>query len=281
VNEIDEIKEAFQPYYTTTILSEATNPNIIHDLERDVFNFKLFTEFEANGFVDEYLHESKPDKLNSILDEIVSRLEGEKSKQEIEQFKSLVADYLRKYAFISQIITFSDPQLEKLFIFLKFLNKKLPRRIDELPYEVLEAVDMETYKVEKRQETSILLDNSEGIIYPMGGGSGTMEIHEEIDYLSKIIKEINERFGANFNSEDKVVLNNLSERLMKNIDLRGSIENNSQDSAKIKFDYAFQNELITMLNSHFDLYKKLDENPELKKFVNERVFDFVLRRVKV
>lgn len=282
VNEIDDIKEAFQPYYTTTILSEATDPNIIHDLERDVFHFKLFTEFEVSGFVDEYLHGAKPDKLNSILDEIVSRLDGEKTKEETEQFKSLVADYLRKYAFISQIITFKDLQLEKLFIFLKFLNKKLPRRIDELPYEVLEAVDMETYKVEKKQEASILLDNTEGVIYPMGGGnSGTMEVHEEIDYLSKIIKEINERFGANFNAEDKVVLNNLSERLMKNDDLKGSIENNSQDAAKIKFDSAFQNELITMLNSHFDLYKKLDENPELKKFVNEKVFDFILRKVKV
>lgn len=281
VNEIEDIKEAFQPYYTTTILSEATDPNIVHNLERDVFNFKLFSEFEVNGFVDEYLHGAKPDKLNSILDEIVSRLDGEKSEEEIEQFKSLVADYLRKYAFISQIITFSDLQLEKLFVFLKFLNKKLPRRKDELPYEVLEAIDMETYKVEKRQETSILLDNSEGTIYPMGGKSGTMVVREEIDYLSKIIKEINDRFGANFNAEDKVVLNNLSERLMKNDDLKGSIENNSQDAAKIKFDSAFQNELITMLNSHFDLYKKLDENPELKKFVNERVFDFVLRKVKV
>lgn len=282
VNEIDDIKEAFQPYYTTTILSEATDPNIIHDLERDVFHFKLFTDFEVNGFVDEYLNGAKPDKLNSILDEIVARLDGEKTEEETEQFKSLVADYLRKYAFISQIITFKDLDLEKLFIFLKFLNKKLPRRKDELPYEVLEVVDMETCKIQKRQETSILLENSEGIIYPIGGGkSGTMEVHEEINPLSKIIKEINERFGANFSAEDKVVLNNLSDRLMKNEDLKGSIENNSQDAAKIKFDSAFSNELVTMLNSHFDLYKKLDENPELKKFVNERIFDFVLRKIKI
>ena len=281
VNEIDDIKDSFQPYYTTTILSEATDPNIIHNLERDVFAFKLFTEFEVNGFTDEYFHGAKPDKLNAILDAIVGRLDGEKNDEEIEQFKSLVADYTRKYAFISQIVTFEDPQLEKLFVFLKLLNKKLPRRKDSLPYDVLEAVDMDTYKIQKKQEASVILDNTEGIIYPMGGGdSGTMQVHDEMDYLSKIIKEINERFGANFNSEDKVILNTLSDKLMKNSELRGSIENNSQDSAKIKFDSEFQSELITMLNSHFDLYKKLDENPELKKFVNEKLFDFMIRKVK-
>ncbi len=281
VNEVEDIKEAFQPYYTTTVLSEGTDPNIIHDLERDVFAFKLFNEFEVNGFMDEYLHGAKPDKLNAILDGIVSRIIEEKNEEEIEQFKSLVSDYMRKYAFVSQIVTFEDPQLEKLFVFLKFLNKKLPRRKEELPYEVLEAVDIESYKIQKIQETSVILDNSEGVIYPMtGAGSGGTEVQDEMDQLSKIIKEINERFGANFNIEDKVVLNNLSERLMKNIDLKGSIENNSQDSAKIKFDSAFQNELITMLNSHFDLYKKLDENPELKKFVNDRVFDYMVRKVK-
>ena len=281
VNEIDDIKDSFQPYYTTTVLSEGTDPNMIHDLERDVFSFKLFTEFEVNGFMDEYLHGAKPDKLNAILDEIVSRIKEEKNDEEIEQFKSLVSDYMKKYAFISQIVTFEDPQLEKLFVFLKMLNKKLPRRKDQLPYEVLEAIDMETYKIQKRQETSVILDNTEGTIYPMSGnGSGTMQIHDETDQLSKIIKEINERFGANFSVEDKVVLNNLSERLMKNVDLKGSIENNSQDSAKIKFDSAFQDELITMLNGHFDLYKKLDENPELRKFVNDKVFDFIVRKVK-
>lgn len=281
VNEADEIRESFQPYYTTTILSEATDPNIVHDLERDVFNFKLFTEFEVNGFIDEYLHNSRPDKLNAILDDIVSRLDGEKNEEEIEQFKSLVADYLRKYAFISQIITFKDIQLEKLFIFLKFLNKKLPRRKDQLPYKVLEAIDMETYKVQKGNEVSIQLDTADGLIEPMGGGKGgESEVHEEIDYLSRIIKEINERFGANFSAEDRVILNTLSEKLIQNLELRGSIENNSQDAAKIKFDSEFQNELITMLNSHFDLYKKLDESPELKKYVNERIFDFVVRKVK-
>ena len=281
VNETDEIKEAFQPYYTTTLLSEATNPNIMHDLERDVMQFKFFSEFEVNGFIDEYFSGATPDKLNNIIDAIVLRIKNENlTSEELESFKSTGADYVRKYGFISQIVTFEDPQLEKLFIFLKFLIRKLPKRENPLPYEVLEAIDMETYKVQKGVDTNISLLNEDGVIEPMGGGDSTKgQDEEDIDPLSKIIKEINERYGTNFSDTDKVILNNLSLKLLKNDILQGSVKNNSKDAAKIKFDELFQDELVGMLDNHFNLYQKLDQSPELKQFVQERVFEYVVRKI--
>jgi type I restriction enzyme R subunit len=149
-----------------------------------------------------------------------------------------------------------------------------------LPYEVLEAVDMDSYKVDKTLETNISLEAIEGSLDPMGSGGDGFGVNEERDPLSKIIKDINDRFGTTFNTEDKVILNTLSQRLMDNESLEGSIKNNNRDAAKIKFNTLFQGELITMLNSHFDLYKKLDENPELKSFVNDRIFDFVHKKVE-
>ena len=165
-------------------------------------------------------------------------------------------------------------------IFLKFLIRKLPKRENPLPYEVLEAIDMETYKVQKGVDTNIALENEEGVIEPMGGGSSTKKPDEEdIDPLSKIIKEINERYGTNFSDADKVILNNLSLKLLKSDILQGSVKNNSKDAAKIKFDELFQDELVGMLDNHFNLYKKLDESPELKQFVQERVFEYVVRKI--
>ena len=278
VNTVDDIQEAFQPYYTTTVLSRSTDPNILNDLERDVFQFKLFAGHEVEGFVENYLMGATPDILNAALDVIVERYVA-LLPDEQESFKSTSMDYLRKYGFIAQIVTFEDPRLEKLFVFLKFLVRKLPSRKDPLPYEVLEAVDMDSYKVVKQQESTIALENQEGAIDPMGLGGGGFGVSEGIDPLSKIIKEINDRFGTAFGSEDKVILNTLSQRLMGNDALEGSIRNNSRDAAKIKFDALFSDELVTMLNSHFDLYKKLDENPELKGYVNDRIFDFVHRKV--
>lgn len=278
VNEPDDLKDAFQPYYTTTILSEATDPNIIHDLQRDIENFKVYSEYEVNGFVDEMLSGATPAKLNAILDVVVDRVKEEKNEEEIEQLKSLIMDYIKKYGFISQILTFEDPHLEKLYLFLKLLLKKLPRRNDVLPYEVLDAVDMENYRIQKSAETRITLDPETGVVEPMGAGSGASVVREDRDPLSRIIDEINERYGTQFSESDRVILNSLSNKLFESEVLDGSIKSNSKDSAKIKFDELFQGELVSMLNSHFDLYKKLDENPEMKKYVNERIFEHILRK---
>lgn len=282
VNQTDHIKEAFQPYYTTTILSEATDPNILHDLEREIQNFKFFSDFEVNGFIDEYFAGATPDKLNHIVDEIVQRIDAENlTEEELESFKSVTGDYIRKYGFVSQVVTFEDPQLEKLYIFLKFLVKKLPKQKNPLPWEVLQAIDMDTYKVQKIAETNVPLENKDGEIEPMGkGGGGKIVDEEEHDPLSKIIKEINERYGTNFNDSDKVILNSLSLKLLKSEVLQGSVKNNSKDAAKIKFEELFQDELVGMLDNHFNLYQKLDQSPELKKFVQEKVFEFVVRKMK-
>lgn len=279
VNTTEDIKEAFQPYYTTTVLSEGTDPNILNDLERDVLQFKLFATHEVDGFVEDYVNGQSPDVLNAALDAIVARYLPLLSEEK-EEFKSKAQDYIRKYGFIAQIITFEDPRLEKLFLFLKFLVRKLPTEREVLPYEVLEAVDMDSYKVEKKVDAKITLDNEEGVIDPMGLGGNGFEVREERDPLSKIILDINQRFGTAFNTEDKVILNSLSQRLMQNETLEGSIKNNNRHASKIKFDTLFNDELVTMLNGHFDLYKKLDENPELKSYVNDRIFDFVHRKVE-
>lgn len=280
VNTTDDIKEAFQPYYTTTILSEATNPNMLHDLERDVRGFKFFTDFEVNGFIQELYAGATPDKLNHIIDEVVARIGEENlTEEEMEGFKHSVSEYLKKYAFISQIVTFDDPQLEKLYIFLRYLLRKLPRRTNPLPYEVLEAIDMQSYKIEKKGVTDVGLENKDGEIDPMGSGKSKGGEEDDLDYLSKIIKEMNERYGTNFTDADRVILNDLSKRLLQSDVLQGSIKNNSKDAAKLKFDSLFQDELVGVLDNHFSLYQKLDQSPELKKFVQERVFEYVVRQM--
>lgn len=280
VNTTDDIKEAFQPYYTTTVLSEGTDPNILHDLERDVRGFKFFTDLEISGFVEELFSGGSSARLNNIIDGVIARIAEENlTEPELESFKRAATEYLKKYAFISQIVTFEDPQLEKLYIFLKYLVRKLPRRENPLPLEVLEAIDMQSYKIEKKGDSNIQLDNEEGVLDPMGTGKGGVDTDDEYEALSRIITEINERYGTSFTDADRVILNDLSRRLLESDVLQGSIMNNSADAAKIKFDSLFQDELVGVLDNHFNLYQKLDQNPELKRFVQERVFEHVVKQL--
>jgi type I restriction enzyme R subunit len=144
---------------------------------------------------------------------------------------------------------------------------------------VLEAINMETYKVQKKVDTNITLETKDGVLEPLSGGDGKGPLEEDVDALSKIIKEINERYGTSFSDSDRVILNDLSKRLAASDVLKGSVANNSKDAAKLKFDQLFQDELVGVLDNHFSLYQKLDQSPELKKFVQERVFEYVIKKI--
>ncbi|PIR03952.1 MAG: restriction endonuclease subunit R [Candidatus Magasanikbacteria bacterium CG11_big_fil_rev_8_21_14_0_20_39_34] len=278
VNDTDDIIKAFQPYYTTTVLSAETDPNTLHNLERDILNFKHFDIGEVDQFVEAYFKNAKPDTLNSMLDGYVDRFLGS-SEEEQDDFRGVLTDYVRKYAFIAQIIDFEDTDLEKLYIFGKFLKKKLPIRKDRLPVEVLESIDMDSYKIEQRATQTLVLEDENGIIEPMtNGNAGRFE--DEYESLSDIIKDVNDKFGTDFSSEDRVILNNLSLKLLEDANIAGAIQNNTRGSAKIKFDDVFNDELVNMVNSHFDLYKKLDKNKDAKEYVRSRIFNFLLGKVK-
>lgn len=277
VNTTDEIVKSFQPYYTTTVLSESTDPNVLHDLQRDLMNFGIFDEAELGEFVKAYLRGANPGKLNAMLDQSIQRF-GKLLKDEQDDFRAKAKEYVRKYSFIAQILTFDDTRLEKLYIFTKFLVKKLPVTTERLPLEVLESVDMESYKIVKTGSTKIALEDKEGEIEPMGSGKRSID-EDEKDFLSHIIKDVNDKFGTEFTADDRVVISDMAWRLAGNESLKATIENNTRDTAKIKYDQMFQEELINMLNRHFSFYKKLDENEELKAFVNQRIFDFVNKKV--
>lgn len=278
VNDTDDIVKAFQPYYTTTVLSEETDPNTLHNLERDLLNFKYFTIEEVDHFVEVFVKNAKPDILNSMLDGYVDRF-VESSEEDQNGFREALTDYVRKYAFISQIIDFEDTVLEKLYIFGRFLKKKLPIRKDRLPLEVLESIDMDSYKIVKKKTETLVLEDEIGLIEPMSNGqSGTFE--DEYGTLSSIIKDVNDKFGTDFTQEDRVILNNLSLKLLADASVAGAIENNTRGAAKIKFDDVFNDELVNMVNNHFDLYKKLDKNKDAKEYVRSRIFNFLLGKMK-
>lgn len=278
VNDTDSIRESFQPYYVATVLSESTDPNLLHDLQRDILNFKLFSEAEIDAFLELLYLGKDPAKLNSFLDVIVDRYKNYLLEEQ-EGMRTKFIDYMRKYAFIAQIISFEDTRLEKLYVFLRNLYKKLPINREPIPWEIIESVNMQSYRLQKAKETRIFLDEQEGEVRPIeGAGRGREE--DELDMLSRIVKDINDKFGTNFTPEDRVILNNLSKRLAENKSLSGSIKNNSRDVAKIKFNEIFQGELISMLNQHFDFYRKLDSNIELKEYVNQKIFDYVNKKTK-
>lgn len=165
--------------------------------------------------------DASPAVINSFLDALIERFvdmntqENTESEEQVE-FRQKVSDFIKKYAFISQIITFTDTSLEAMYIFLRYYRKKLPLTRNPLPTELLELVNLESIKIPKTSETAIKLENETGTMEPMTGSGRGRPDRDDTEALSHIIDDVNKNFGTTFSEEDRVILNNLSKRLLGN-----------------------------------------------------------------
>ena len=141
-NEAEEIQQAFAPYYEKTLLSEGTDPNLLYDLQTKLAGFHFYSEDDVNRFAVMYFDpKGTQDKLYAVLAPVVDRYE-EASNEEKADFKGHLTDYVRLYAFLSQIITFVDTDLEKLYVFGRLLLRKLPASLERLPLEIQQNIDI-------------------------------------------------------------------------------------------------------------------------------------------
>ena len=148
-NEADHIREAFEPYYETTILSEATDPNLLYDLQGELLGFHVYTEAEVDAFARVYFgSDATQDQLYAALADPVGRFRDLEPDARSE-FRGGLRKYTRLYSFLAQILTFKDADLEKLHVFARYLRQLLPADGNELPREVQQKIDMESYRIQR------------------------------------------------------------------------------------------------------------------------------------
>lgn len=272
VNEAEEIQVAFQPYYQTTLLEEETDPNRLYDLETELAAFEVYTDDDSNEFAEIFYNSVESlEKLQPILDKVVA-IWGYKSDDEREDFRSILQRYIRLYGFISQIITFEDVDLEKLYAFAKALNRKLPKRQQELPYEVRESVDLDSFRLQETYTGSIRLEQENGVVTGYSNGIA-FQTEDEKDLLSNIIKTLNDTYGLNLSDEDKVDIQSIKIKLEENEELQAvMLADNPQDVVRYKFNQVVDGILLEFVHTKLDLYKKLTD-PNVNELFKKRWFD--------
>lgn len=166
VNQPKIIQDSFQPYFQGTILSEETDPNKLYSIEQEIKKHNLFDDDTVNHFLEVFYDDRIPqEELQGMLDSVVEEWKQLK-EEEREDFRHQIQSFIRLYGYISQIISFKDINLEKLYIFVRFLNKKLPKRLKEQLTDILSSVDLEYFRIEKKHITSISLMDDEGQLQP-------------------------------------------------------------------------------------------------------------------
>src|SRR3989338_6324554 len=276
VNETDEIRKAFQPYYETTILSEGTDPNVLYQIERDIYKFDIIDPSDVGRFADVWYSTEDQSKLHQILAPAIVRFK-ELTKEDKHIFKDDLRRYVKIYAFISQIVSFQDVSLEKFYLYCRFLIKKLPLDKDSLPSEVVESVDMDRYRIKQTYKGGVTLEKKEGELAPLTTKEKKPPV-SEFDRLSAIIEKINEIGGTQFTEDDKVKFTKLADTISSNENFRESIKTNTKSNLKLLFKKLFDEAIADMYESDLNFYKKIEENPSSKDLIKENLFEDVFRK---
>jgi len=276
-NESDEIKAAFEPYYETTLLSEATDPNLLYELQTRLAAFPVYTEADVNAFAKLYFDsKATQDRLHETLKPLVERF-AELSQEEQHDLRGQLTDYVRLYAFLAQVLTFADADLEKLYVFARYFRRLLPANREELPREVQQNIDMESYRIQQTGSGKIALERKPGLLDPVGSRTVYGPAPDEQETLSRIIAELNERFGLNLGPEHRVTLGQMMEKLDDDDALDAAARVNTRENVRLTFDQKVEHVIQEIVDSNFDLYKRITDDRAFGEAIKNFLFDQYLR----
>ena len=278
LNEADTIRKAFIDYYRGTILSSETDPNKLHDLQADLDAVQVYSREQIDDLVDRYLGGAERDELDPILDVCAAVYAHELDEDAQVNFKSKAKAFVRTYGFLSCVLPYTNAEWEKRSIFLNFLISKLPAPDDEdLSKGILETIDMDSYRVEKRAVQKIMLPDADAEIEPVPTSSGTQRPEPELDRLSNILQEFNDRFGdKDWQDRDRVVeviTKTIPAQVAADSAFRNARQNSDEANTRIEHDKALERVVTRMVNDDAELFKQFVDNEDFRRWMTAVVFE--------
>jgi len=276
-NEADAIRAAFEPYYETTLLSEATDPNLLYEIQSRLMDFPVFTKEDVERFAKVYFdRKATQDQLYAVLAPVTTRF-AELAADEKNDFRGQLTDFIRLYAFLGQILTFTDTELEKLYVFARHLKRLIPGDQDTLPREVQQNIDMESYRIRQTASGKITPERKGGQLAPVMTKDQRSGQEELLEPLSQIIAELNERFGLNLGPEHRLTLGQILQKLNEDAALDASARVNTRENIRLTFDHKVEDAIQEIVDSNFDLYKRITDDRAFGAALRDFLFDHYLR----
>ena len=277
MNDADTITEAFGDYYRTTVLSEETDPNKLHDLKAALDAYQVYSPEQARQLVELFLGGAERDALDPILDGCVAVYDTELDEDGQVDFKGKAKAFVRTYQFLASILPYTNREWEELSVFLNFLVPKLPAPVEaDLSKGILEAIDMDSYRSEVKETLKLTLPDEEAEIGPVPTSGGGHKPEPELDRLSNIVKAFNDQFG-NIEWKDadrirQVIAEEIPARVSADRAYQNAMKNSDRAAARLEHDRVLQKVVISMLNDHTELFKQFSDNPSFKKWLADTIF---------
>jgi len=277
MNDPETIQKAFEPYYRTTILSDETDPNKLHDLKADLDAYQVYAPEQVEELVRLYLDGADRDRLDPILDACVATYNEDLDEDGQVDFKGKAKAFLRTYGFLSSILPYTNAEWEKLSIFLNFLVPKLPApKEEDLSKGILEAIDMDSYRVEKQSTMRIALPDSDTEIEPVPTAGGGHKPEPELDRLSNIIKAFNDQFGnipwTDADRVRKLITEEIPARVAADTAYQNARKYSDKQNARIEHDKALVRVMTALLQDDTELFKQFSDNESFRRWLTDTVF---------
>ena len=274
-NNSESITFAFQDYYRTTLLADETDPNKLHDLKAALDAAQVYTPEQVDQVVELFLGDAPRDQLDPILDACVAVYVNRLDEDAQVEFKGKAKLFCRTYSFLSSLIPYNNAGWEKLSIMLDLLTPKLPAPQEEdLSKGILEAIDMDSYRVEKKAAVKIALADTDAEIEPASTNAAGRKGEPEMDRLSNILKTFNEHFGTLFTDADRVakrIRDDIAPKVAADVAYQNAKEN-TPHTARMAHDQALGRVMQHLLKDDTQVYKQFVENESFKRFVGDMVY---------
>jgi type I restriction enzyme, R subunit len=275
-NDTKTIEDSFADYYRTTILSKETDANKLHTLKAELDKYQVYSPDQVDALVELYLGGAERDKLDPILDACVAVYVSDLDEDGQVDFKGKAKGFTRTYDFLATILPYGVKEWEKLSIFLNFLIPKLPAPIEvDLAKGILEAIDMDSYRAEKKATMAIALPDADAEIEPVPTSGGGRKPEPELDRLSNIVKQFNDQFGGLFADAKRMeqrITGEIPQKVAADAKYQNAKKNSDRQNAKIEHDKALKRVITALFKDDAQLFKQFQDNESFRGWLTDTVF---------
>ena len=271
-NDADSIRESFQRFYKTTILSKETDPNKLNDLILEIEAANIYTETDIYTLNEKYWSGAPREEVDPIINISVERFKELEENTQI-RCKSSIKAFLRTYPFLAAVLPFKSVEWEKLNTYYSLLIHKLPvLKGEDFTEGLIEAIDFDQYRIIKGEEQKIELENSDAEIEPTPVGTPKGKSEPNMAKLSEILDEFN---GINWLDKEKAKqqLEELPVRLQADEAFVNAARNSDRETAQQQCNMSLMMIIARMLNENTEFCRNYLDNPDFMNFINQRVFN--------
>ena len=269
VNDPEDIRDAFEPYYDQTELLEESDPHRLEALKHqlDVMQVYHWEEVEAFAKVF-YLPVAKQRKQDHArLEKAMQPARGRFEELDEEgqtEFRDRLSAFVNLYAFLSQIIPYGDSEHERLYSFGRALLRHLHEDREREQIDLGDDVQLAFYRLQRVTEGAISLGEGEGAYVVSPTETGTGDPEEDKAPLSEIIERLNERFGTNFTEADRLLFEQVKAQAVLNERVRETARANPLDKFSLGVRDQISDLMIARMNENDALVKRYLEEPDFQ-----------------